>query len=154
MNAKITDRDRGYRRLIRRLLGPIAKGPGVTVGIHEQEGAATPDGDVSIATYATINEFGLGVPERSFLRSTADENAEDYGKAIERAILDDLEGGRSVVDGLDRVGMRAVRDVKRKIRDLKDPPNAPNTIAKKGSSNPLVDQGAMRQAVTHRVVDV
>lgn len=154
MNAKITDRDRGYRRLIRRLLGPIAKGPGVTVGIHEQEGAATPDGDVSIATYATINEFGLGVPERSFLRSTADENAEDYGKAIERAILDDLEGGRSVVDGLDRVGMRAVRDVKRKIRDLKEPANAESTIKKKGSSNPLVDQGAMRQAVTHRVVDV
>ena len=34
---------------------------------------------------------------------------------------------------------------------MKTPENAPSTIAKKGSSNPLIDTGEMRSKVSHEV---
>ncbi len=36
------------------------------------------------------------------------------------------------------------------IKDVKSPSNAASTIKQKGSANPLIDTGNMRQAVTHK----
>ena len=62
---------------------------------------------------------------------------------------------RKVRDGLidmdkaaDIIGARAAAVMKNTIRDFDDPPNAPSTIAKKKSANPLVDTGLMMQSVT------
>ena len=37
--------------------------------------------------------------------------------------------------------------IQKEITNLKEPPNSPATIAKKGSSNPLIDSGDMRKSV-------
>ena len=49
------------------------------------------------------------------------------------------------------LGEKVVADVQRKIVALKDPPNAPSTIAKKGSANPLIDTGRLRQSIDFEV---
>ena len=49
------------------------------------------------------------------------------------------------------VGAWAADILQQRIVDLKEPPNSPATIALKGSDNPLVDTGHMRQAVTWEV---
>ena len=49
------------------------------------------------------------------------------------------------------IGAYAADVIQQRIVDLKDPPNSPITILLKGSSNPLIDQGHMRQSVTWEV---
>ena len=52
-----------------------------------------------------------------------------------------------------RLGMAAQNWVRREITDLRTPPNAPMTIARKRSSNPLIDSGRMRQEIQFRVLN-
>ncbi|BCQ68236.1 hypothetical protein PEQA60_22260 [Pseudomonas sp. Eqa60] len=52
---------------------------------------------------------------------------------------------------LEAVGVVAEAAVKVYMTELRTPPNAASTIRQKGSSNPLIDTGAMRQSVTHKV---
>lgn len=66
-------------------------------------------------------------------------------------IQDGMEAGQSMDQILEAVGVVAAGKVKVYMTDLKTPPNAASTIRKKGSSNPLIDSGAMRQSVTHQV---
>jgi hypothetical protein len=62
-----------------------------------------------------------------------------------------MDGGKSMDQILESVGVVASSAVKVYMTELKTPPNAASTIRKKGSSNPLIDTGAMRQSVTHQV---
>lgn len=66
-------------------------------------------------------------------------------------IADGIEAGQTPDDTLEAVGLVAVGAVKQYMTELKTPPNAASTIRKKGSSNPLIDTGAMRASVTHAV---
>lgn len=66
-------------------------------------------------------------------------------------IQEGMEAGQSMDQILEAVGVVAAAKVKVYMADLKTPPNAASTIRKKGSSNPLIDSGAMRQSVTHKV---
>ena len=54
-------------------------------------------------------------------------------------------------DVLDGIGIVAESDIKQKISSIYSPPNAPSTIAKKGSSKPLIDSGFMLASVSHGV---
>ena len=60
-----------------------------------------------------------------------------------------VKDGKSPDMILETIGVIAVGKVQQYMTDLRTPPNAHSTIAKKGSSNPLIDTGAMRQSVTH-----
>lgn len=66
-------------------------------------------------------------------------------------IQDGMEAGLSMDQILEMVGLVAAGAVKVYMTELKTPPNAASTIRKKKSSNPLIDTGAMRQSVTHKV---
>jgi hypothetical protein len=66
-------------------------------------------------------------------------------------IQDGMAAGQSMDQILETVGVVAAAAVKVYMTELKTPPNAASTIRQKGSSNPLIDSGAMRQSVTHKV---
>lgn len=161
----VRDIDRGYKALVRAL--HASPKYAVEVGILPEDGAVADEDGITLAGYATVNEFGSAdgrVPQRSFLRSTVDENREKYlqmtARAAARSLSDSVlaqgDGAveRVLLDELGRLGLRGERDVKRKIRDLRDPPNAPMTIKLKGSSNPLIDTGRMRRNIRSRVSKV
>jgi hypothetical protein len=143
----VTDTDLGYRRLVR----DLRKMPDlrVVVGIRQDAGLSE-DGE-SLAAIATYNEFGLGVPERSFMRSTFDERKTAYDDIGQRELGRVVDGKQDVRQALGRLGLVVTGDVQAKIVDLREPPNAPLTIALKGSSNPLIDTGRMRQSIGHEV---
>ncbi len=109
--------------------------------------------EAGIVRYAAANEFGVPgrIPQRSFLRSTAREQASKWAGLMQTAAGEVLDGG-SVQAAFGRVGLVAVGDVRRKIVQLKVPPNAPSTVRRKGSNNPLVDTGRMGQSIDYRVV--
>lgn len=62
-------------------------------------------------------------------------------------------GGNSEA-ALEAAAVTAVGNVQQYMTDLRDPANAPSTIAKKGSSNPLIDSGSLRGSVTYKINNV
>lgn len=107
-----------------------------------------------VALRATVNEFGSpekNIPERSFLRKTFDEKRTPLRDVQKRALSRVIAGKITVEEGLSIIGQWFQREVQRTITDTYSPPNAPSTIAKKGSSHPLIDTGEMRQAIAYEV---
>ena len=121
----------------------------VTVGIHEDAGS---NNGVSIAEYAFYNEFGTTtIPERSFMRTTLDEKGTLIEETFQKLIARALAGKSNLYGALDTLGLFVSGLIQKKITDIREPPNCPATIKRKGSSNPLIDTGAMRQAVSWKV---
>lgn len=94
------------------------------------------------------NTTVIKIPERSFLRSGHDENAERVLNQTERAIGQVLGGKMSVDDMLDLYGQQMSTAIKQYIKKLSSPPNHPYTVEQKGSSNPLVDTGQLIESIT------
>ena len=124
----------------------------VYVGIPG-DSAPYPDG-TSVADVAAINEFGAGrVPARPFLIPTINENFKKYTKIAKSPLRKYIVQEESLERILSFIGAAARNDVVRKINTLSEPPNAPLTIALKGSDNPLIDTGHMRSSVTWEIED-
>lgn len=113
-----------------------------------------PDG-TSVIMVGSINEFGSperGIPERSFLRSTMSDNRAKYKGLIKDLILSAIDGTTPIENVPDLIGQVAEADVKQKIVDIQEPPNAPQTIAaKNGKTNPLVNTGLLVQSIRYEV---
>lgn len=149
----IVDRDMGYREAMRRLLGESDSH--VYVGIRQDQGETVAEGDdINLAGIAAVNEFGSDdghIPERSFLRSTVDENRSEYADVLQRLVENHVDGKAHIDDSINELGVRAVRDVQTKIRTLREPENADSTKKKKKSDNPLIDTGRLRQSIDYEV---
>lgn len=103
-----------------------------------------------VADVAVTNEFGLGVPERSFFRQ-ANEVVRKKLIAVIKKFVDPktLRVDMRIGGLLGEVHKSAVQQ---SIVDLREPPNSPATIrAKGGKDNPLIDTSTMVNAVTYRV---
>ena len=108
-----------------------------------------PDG-TPVTNVAAWNEFGTRrIPERPFMRR-ASVKAEKPLVEVARRVIDPE---KMVVDrkvgGI--LGEVLKGEIQRSITQLRRPPLAVSTVAMKGSSNPLIDTGVMRAAVTYRV---
>lgn len=146
----VRDIDRGWKRIRRQTT--LMKRAGVRVGVQSSEPPR--DDGTSMALVAAANEFGTAdghIPERSFLRSTVDENRANYNRIIRRLKDDILSGRRKIWESLSLLGQKVQTDVQRKIASNVPPPNAPSTIARKGSSRTLIDTGALRQSIRYEV---
>lgn len=162
MSVKVTDDDLGWDRILRSLDG--FKGE-VTTGIQAKEGKVPSnerreDGTVvdgwddgpTVVEKAAANEFGTArAPERSFLRSTFDENRRKYAVALHKGLTKVIDGEEDFERVFLQLGEVVVGDVQEKITSLRDPPNADETIDFKGSDNPLIDSGQMRQSIRSKV---
>lgn len=91
------------------------------------------------------------IPERSFVRSAFDERLsriEDFMKQLmERVISSSLPAQ----DVLDLLGDFCSTQVKEQLTDISSPANTALTRTIKGSSNPLIDTGHLRDSVTYEV---
>lgn len=124
----------------------------VRVGIPDNS-ITYPDGTPLLLVAAT-QEFGnsdLGIPERSFLRTTVVENKKDVKMFWQKEAKRLLMGNTSSEKSLDILGQMIEGKVKQKIIDLKTPPNAPSTIRKKGSSNPLISSALLLGSIRYKV---
>lgn len=148
--TKISDTDKGFHAFLERAR-EAAKGAGVSVGVHAAEGAEAEEGGLTVLDVAIFNEFGLGVPERSFLRAWIDENEAQNSELLRRAAKMALKGDKTLHEALELLGMKFAGGIQQRIAQGISPANAPATIAKKGSDKPLIDTGQLRQAITHAV---
>lgn len=92
-----------------------------------------------------------GVPERSFMRSTAKEKRKEWAGNVKQEVVDIIKLKSNSLVALQKAGIKAVSDVRKKIVAINDPANSPQVIADKGSSNPLIDTGHMLESITYDV---
>ena len=128
----------------------IANKPFTKIGILGS-GEADEEG-TTVIEYGSYNEFGTkDIPERSYIRSTVDERKRRiFGKAFNLQ-RDIFEGRMSITKALGIMGTLIKGNIVQKIVDLRSPANADSTIRAKGSSNPLIDSGRLRQSIDYEV---
>ena len=96
---------------------------------------------------AAFNELGSSdTPARPFMRQSFENHEADLKKACENANKIISSGG-TAQQALNRIGVVAKGLVQDEIANGSFEPNAPSTIAKKGSERPLIDTGFMRENV-------
>ena len=101
----------------------------------------------SIAQVAAINEFGASdIPERPFMRQSFENHESELQAACDTAQRLVSSGG-SAEQALQQIGVIAKGLVQDEIVNGGFAPNAESTIKKKGSEQPLIDTGTMRQSV-------
>jgi hypothetical protein len=159
MSRGIVDIDRGwgtFRTSIKKAAGKSF----TKVGFPAE---ATPKGSGPAKTMleqvqiAAVHEFGAPkrhVPERSFLRTTYDENREKLNK-LSDVELDRISKGESTAEqSLSQMGEWLAAKMKNKIRNRIPPELSPDTIKAKtvdGKTGdvPLIDTAQMIQSITH-----
>jgi hypothetical protein len=121
----------------------------ILVGVPE--GKTEPDG-TSTAKVAAMVEFGtVDSPERPFLRNGIRHAYPAITRFNAPALRAVAEGKMSADVALAHTGELAVAGVKREMVSGDFAPNAPSTIAKKGSSQPTIDTAQLRQSITYKV---
>ena len=108
---------------------------------------------------AALQEFGTEragqnndtkIPERSYIRTTMDERRGEFNALTDKLSVQMMLGQFKMKKALGILGEFIQAAIQRKMTILQDPPNAPSTIAAKGSSNPLIDSGRLRQSIRNK----
>lgn len=143
----VIDNDLGYKATIHNLTRMQGE-----IEIGFLEGGGEEDG-VPIAYIAACNEYGTSrIPARPFMRQTTENYRSAWGRLAAR-LEDRVAHGMDPHQALEILGNKAEGDMKATIGRGHFVPNAPNTIKQKGSSQPLIDTGRMRNSVSHKVED-
>lgn len=131
-----------------------------TVGVHEDAPMHQTDGDaVPMAQVAALNNYGnphnklngrpAPVPARPFLIPGVESAQQD----IKDSVIESIQNGATLDQTLNAIGAFAAGGVQQYMTDLKEPPNSAYTIEQKGSSNPLIDTGALRASITWKLTN-
>lgn len=158
----ITITDKGAARSAKQLFG--ANKASVKIGVFGEKGEQEAEGGLTMAEIAAVHEFGYpegGIPERSFLRSAFDANEGEIAEALTKLCKSLLHkavmrgDGKGVTQGemlqlLNKLGLYVVGIVQKRIGNGDITPElSEKTIARKGSSVPLIDTGQLRSSISH-----
>ena len=145
----VIDKDKGWKAL-GKAVAKLGDGPSVLVGVQGAKGNAPHGADgLTNVELGTIHEFGLGVPERSFIRAAIDEHESDLVDFMailgQRCLLGEVT--EEFVLGL--TGEKAVDLIKDRILAHIPPPLTAARIAQKGGiTTPLVEHGTLINSIT------
>lgn len=157
--VKVVDKDRGWAQFWKAIDSMKGKGAYAKVGVladAEEGGLHVPGATLTVAEIAAVQEFGTedgSIPSRSFVRSTFDEQKEELAEMARRLFFLILQGKQTTGNALNVLGAKLAAEIKKKITTGAGvpPPNAPSTIAAKGSDRPLVDTGRLVNAIAWAV---
>lgn len=145
----ITEIDRGWRR-IKGALQALPRGY-TKVGVQTGEQHTQPGGEQrSQAEIAAWQEFGTpDIPARPFLRAALEANLRRLREIKTRLLQRLYDGHLTPATALAALGEAHEAQVKAKLTAGPWTPNAPSTVARKGSSRPLIDTGQLRASIRH-----
>jgi hypothetical protein len=135
----------------------LAKNSYAAVGFPSEKDKPHP-GEMGMtnAQVATANEVGSAPgltgrfyrPPRPFMQQTMDREGAKFQGVMRDLVKMIYAGQMSTKIALERIGNLGASEVKRSFTVERFAPNTAYTIARKGSSQPLIDTGALRQGVT------
>lgn len=152
--AEVIDKDLGWKRIVRKTR--FLNGKEIRAGVLSSAGSEA--NGIPIAQVGAWNEYGTNasakrpwnVPARPFLSKTTDEKR-GWQKNVANAV-DRIIEGAEVMGELNTVGETMKTDIKNifgqvsKFKRLK-----PSTVARKGHNLPLLDSGALYDAIDYEV---
>ena len=149
VKTTVTDKDHGYKKLAAELGGAGT----LTLGVQGKEATQKhPESDLTIGQVAAIHELGIGVPERSWLRSWMDANEQRMKQETASAYAAFIAGRVSRKKALEGLGFKWVRELRENIELGRiTPPLAASTIARKGHAIPLLATGSVKNAITFKL---
>ena len=107
--------------------------------------------DSKNATKAAINEYGTSkIPQRPFMRTAVSRHGKSWGAKSAKAVQSVMKG-MPISQATELVGMQMKADISSTLTNGPWTPNSAVTIAKKGSSRPLIDTGELRASITYKV---
>ena len=136
--------------------------------------------DITLAELAAIQEYGtsiqvtpkmrkylavnglvlsknteeITIPSRPYMRQTFDEEQKGLERLIDEKETEILEGLETRRRALDQIGQTHRQQIQKAMRTQgKFKENHPFTAERKGSSQPLIDDGILRQAIDYMVHD-
>ncbi len=153
INVRVRDRDRGWRKLRKEVRAPTKH---VTVGVHGEDDSRA--GGIGNVELMAVHEFGsvrAGIPERSVIRLTIDDNLNKYRSLI-RELGSQIYRVRITADqALELLGLRVASDMRNTINRtpgvwpaLKD---ATLAARQHGGTKPLLDRAELQRSIKHRV---
>lgn len=154
--ADFTRVDRGKDRIeeevarLRRRVALVGF-PSNAAAPEDEDGNPLP---MTMASLALIHEKGSpanNIPARPLMKQTR-ERVQKHFAALLRGIIKRVYAGKVTTDkALARLGAKYEGEMKDSFVVETFTPNRPATIRRKGSSRPLIDTGAMRQSIRHKV---
>lgn len=137
MVARVTVKRRRHRDLNRLPM----RDRGVEVGVFDGENAEK----------AMFGEFGTTrQAERPFLRNTMREGRAKYLAELAAGARAILRGHQTMDQVLSRLGRDVEGDMRRML-EIIGPANDPDTVARKGFDDPLVEDGDLRGSIDSRL---
>ncbi len=118
-----------------------------------------------VAAAAALNEFGSpskNIPPRSFMRTTAKEQENNWRKICQDGAQRMLDSNVSIGAVMEGLGLQAAGDIRKKIAEIQSPPLKPATIKARRRKmadgktigkldKPLIESGIMINSLTHEV---
>lgn len=153
MTAKVVNSNPGW---LARLLKNYKNREVLAVGYPASEtgGIRYPDG-TPVTLVAAVNNYGsqsMGIPARPFMQEGAKAAiAGDAGKVAAELVPLLNQGKITPAEILRQMGPYAETSFKGVFTGTAWTPNADYTIEKKGSAQPLIDTGLLRNTLTHVV---
>ena len=145
----VTDKDKGWINIKKEL--EVLQGSSTKVGLQAGE-MVNGEPQLTLAELGSIHEFGTkdgDIPARPFMATTFDESTDSIKQFTDQLRSQVMKGTIRARQAVALLGEWYEGKVKRKIDSIKYPPNAPTTIARKGSSKPLIDSSQMRNSIRH-----
>lgn len=103
-------------------------------------------------TVMFILKESVKIPERSFLRSSFDDNEGEWFDFFIDQVDHIMHNNMTAETVFERLGAKIVADIQKKMTDIKSPKNAKITEENKNSDNPLVNTRELIRHVTWKVV--
>jgi len=139
-------------------LEQATRGPhGVKVGFPKGKSPQT------VIEYAVYNHFGTAgrtprrggwgapIPARPFITAALYPVQKQLRAELRGIARNVVRGDGSLLQGMTHLGLWGQDLIQTQIRSNMGPPNSPMTVALKGSSRTLIDDGRMLQSVTFEV---
>lgn len=126
----------------------------VNIGVFEE--AKTSEGK-QVAEIAAYNEFGSLTrkdrpPKRSHIKMPLEQKSDKVAEYVERRAQSHLENGdvMAIFEDIGIAGESVIQEAfdTRGFGSWRE--NAASTIERKGSDAPLIDEGLLRKAITHK----
>ena len=117
--------------------------------------------DVTEAMRAYLHSQGLhlrddtnsiNIPERSFMRAGFDSGRKEFEEVIQGLIAQTIMLEIGPEAALEAIGLNIQSALQEYLTEISSPPNHPFTVERKGSSNPLIDEGRLRDSITYKIV--
>lgn len=153
VTAKVVQKNKGWlEKLLRRYDSKEVLAVGYPAS--ETGGIAYPDG-TPVVLVAAVNNYGsqsMGIPARPFMQEGSKAALDgDAGKIAAELVPLLNQGKITVKEILRQMGPYAEASFKGVFTGVAWVPNADYTIEKKGSAQPLIDTGLLRNSLTHVV---